>query len=73
MTTRVRDVLSTKNPVVAESESLTDALVKMTESGFGCVSVTDDNGKLVGAFTDGDLRRLMEKEGKEGLQKKMSD
>jgi len=73
MTTRVRDVLSTKNPLVNLNDSLTDALVKMTESGFGCVSVTDDKGQLVGAFTDGDLRRLIEKEGKDGLQKKMSD
>ena len=28
---------------------------------------------LVGVFTDGDLRRLIEKEGNDGLQKKMSD
>lgn len=73
MTTRVKDVLSARNPIVSVNESLTDALVKMTESGFGCVSVTDDSGKLVGAFTDGDLRRLIEKEGKDGLQKNMGD
>jgi TalC/MipB family fructose-6-phosphate aldolase len=72
MTVRVKEILGSKNPVVTIDESLTSALVKMTESGFGCVSVVD-NGKLVGAFTDGDLRRLVEKEGNEAINKKMGE
>jgi CBS domain-containing protein len=50
-----------------------NAIVKMTESGFGCVSVVDSGEKLIGAFTDGDLRRLIESEGDAALHKKMSD
>ena len=73
MTTKVMDVMRASNPLVSTKDSLTDALVKMTESGYGCVSVVSDDGKLVGAFTDGDLRRLIKDEGKDGLQKKMGD
>ena len=29
----------------------------MTEKGFGCLGIVDDDGALVGIFTDGDLRR----------------
>jgi TalC/MipB family fructose-6-phosphate aldolase len=73
MTTKVMDVMKGSNPLVTTEDSLTDALVKMTESGYGCVSVVNGSGKLQGAFTDGDLRRLIEKEGKDGLKKKMGD
>ena len=45
----------------------------MTSSGFGCVDLLDNNGKLVGTFTDGDLRRLIENEGEHAVSKKMSD
>ncbi|MCB0505475.1 MAG: CBS domain-containing protein [Cyclobacteriaceae bacterium] len=72
MTVKVKDVLSGKNPTVSMGDSITDALVKMTSSGFGCVAVVD-NGKLVGTFTDGDLRRLIEAEGEHSVSKKMKD
>jgi TalC/MipB family fructose-6-phosphate aldolase len=72
MTTKVMDVMRPSNPLVSTADSLTDALVKMTESGYGCVSVVEE-GKLIGAFTDGDLRRLIKDEGRDGLQKKMGD
>lgn len=72
MTVKVKDVLSGKNPTVSLGDSITDALVKMTSSGFGCVAVVD-NGKLVGTFTDGDLRRLIEAEGEHSVSKKMKD
>lgn len=72
MTVKVKEVVA-KNPNVKLSDPLTAALVKMTESGLGCVTVIDDSGKLAGVFTDGDLRRLIEKEGNEGVNKSMSD
>ncbi|MCB0495333.1 MAG: CBS domain-containing protein [Cyclobacteriaceae bacterium] len=72
MTVKVKDVLSGKNPTVDLSAPITDALVKMTSSGFGCVAVLDGQ-KLVGTFTDGDLRRLIEAEGEHAVGKKMSD
>ncbi len=73
MTTKVKDMLSGKNPLVNVNEPITNALVKMTESGFGCVGVIDDDGKLVGTFTDGDLRRLIEQEGHGAVEKKLSE
>ena len=73
MTVKIKDVLSGKNPVVKLSDSITDTLVKMTSSGFGCVAVLGDDNKLVGTFTDGDLRRLVESEGEHSVSKKMGD
>jgi transaldolase len=72
MTVRVKDVLSSKNPVVSADTSVTDALVKMTEFGFGSITVTKDS-KVVGVFTDGDLRRKLQENGREILTKKMGD
>jgi TalC/MipB family fructose-6-phosphate aldolase len=73
MTVKVKEVLNGINPTVPQNISVTDALVKMTEYGFGCVTVVDASGKAVGVFTDGQLRRLLQSEGREALNKKMSD
>lgn len=50
------------NPVVKESDPLARAFAVMTETPGrpGAASVVDDAGRLVGIFTDGDLRRLVE-------------
>jgi CBS domain-containing protein len=45
----------------------------MTESGLGCVSIVNDNMNLLGFFTDGDLRRKLQENGKDLLSKKMGD
>jgi len=73
MTTTVGEVMSSVNPVVPETTGLQEAIVLMTEYGFGCVTVVDGDGAIKGLFTDGDLRRLMEKEGRDILQHRMSD
>jgi len=74
MTVTVKDAIGVgKNPVVHLENTLGEAIVKMTEFGFGCVSVIDENGRLKGAFTDGDIRRMLEKDGKVALESKMSD
>lgn len=72
MTVRVKDVLNSKNPIVSADTSVTDALVKMTEYGFGSITVTKD-GKVVGVFTDGDLRRKLQENGREILTKKIGE
>jgi arabinose-5-phosphate isomerase len=46
-------------PLALEGESMSAALVTMTQKSFGCLGVIDTNGKLVGIVTDGDLRRNM--------------
>jgi transaldolase len=73
MTVKVKEAINNVNPLVPITTSITDALVKLTEYGFGCVTVTDAAGKAVGVFTDGTLRRLLQEQGKEVLSKKLSD
>jgi len=45
-----------------------DALFDITSKGYGATAVVDDEGRLAGVFTDGDLRRLIEKEGLHALE-----
>jgi TalC/MipB family fructose-6-phosphate aldolase len=71
MMVSVRDAASKVNPTVASSMSLKDALVKMTEYGFGAVTVVNGDGSVRGVFTDGDIRRLLQTEGEHILDKKM--
>ena len=47
-------------PTVRPSASVGEALEEMTRKGLGVTAVTDDDAKLLGIFTDGDLRRLLE-------------
>ncbi len=44
-------------PVVAADASLMDATIEMSRKRYGSTAVVDDAGHLIGAFTDGDLRR----------------
>lgn len=50
------------NPVVEETRAVKEALFIMTSKQLGVVSVTNKKGKLVGFFTDGDLRRKLQKD-----------
>jgi transaldolase len=63
MTVQVKSVIADANPVVDTECKILDALLKMTDSGMGAVSVVSKDGKLAGIFTDGDLRRQMRKLG----------
>lgn len=59
---RVQDLaVQNEKPVVTVSQSLRDVIVTMTASRLGVTAVVDDENKLVGIITDGDLRRLLEK------------
>jgi arabinose-5-phosphate isomerase len=46
-------------PLVPPATRMADALLVMTAKSFGCVGICDDDGRLVGIITDGDLRRHM--------------
>jgi len=72
MTVKVKDVIKPVNPVVNESMIITDALVKMTEYGFGAVTVLDNKGNIRGVFTDGTLRRLVSEKGQEVVTQPLS-
>ncbi|MFS2016112.1 MULTISPECIES: KpsF/GutQ family sugar-phosphate isomerase [unclassified Massilia] len=61
--THVRDVMRSGAavPTVKPDALLTDALLEISHKGMGMTAIVDDAGRPVGVFTDGDLRRLIEK------------
>lgn len=61
--TRVHDVMRSgvALPTVAASATLADAVLEMSRKGMGMTSILDEEGKLAGIYTDGDLRRSLEK------------
>ena len=61
--THVSDVMRTGEavPSVPESASFFDVLLEMSRKGMGMAAVVDSNRKVVGIFTDGDLRRTLER------------
>jgi arabinose-5-phosphate isomerase len=60
LTTLVQDLAATndKAPIVNEAISLKDALIEVTEKKLG-VTLVSDSKKVIGIFTDGDLRRCL--------------
>lgn len=62
---KVSDVMRTgdRNPVISRDATVRDALLVMTRAKAGSVAITSAKGRLVGVFTDGDLRRHMASRG----------
>lgn len=60
--TRVADLQVTESeiPRVSPDTSLADALMEISAKGLGMSTVTDATNRLLGIFTDGDLRRALE-------------
>ncbi|MGB5199957.1 MAG: KpsF/GutQ family sugar-phosphate isomerase [Sedimenticolaceae bacterium] len=58
----VHDIMHTgaQMPVVRQDAALRDALMEMTAKGLGMTAVVDSDGRPVGIFTDGDLRRCLD-------------
>ncbi len=71
---RVEDLMHTGKdiPLVAPQTLLRDALFEITSKKLGVTGIVDADNNLVGVFTDGDLRRIMEK-GLESLQMPISE
>jgi arabinose-5-phosphate isomerase len=46
-------------PLKPIGTKMSDAVLEMSAKGFGCVGITDGDGRLIGIITDGDLRRHM--------------
>ncbi|MEW6513630.1 MAG: KpsF/GutQ family sugar-phosphate isomerase [Pseudomonadota bacterium] len=63
--THVRDVMQPAERVatVAATDAIPAVLQAISRGGMGMTAVLDSNGKLLGIFTDGDLRRALEKLG----------
>jgi arabinose-5-phosphate isomerase len=58
---RVADLMHAGDamPLVSVTASMGEALIVMSEKGFGCVGAVGADGRLAGIVTDGDLRRKM--------------
>ncbi len=57
--TYIRDIMHSGDriPLVASGTQMTEAIIQISEKGFGCVGVVNSDGMLTGIITDGDLRR----------------
>lgn len=60
---RVKDIMhdAKSMPLVPEHTTMPKAILVLSEKRFGCVGVTDGEGKLSGIVTDGDLARNLDK------------
>jgi arabinose-5-phosphate isomerase len=61
--TRVRDIMriNERLPMVGEHAMLIAAILEISNKGVGMTAIVDDNLRVLGIFTDGDLRRAVEK------------
>jgi len=50
-------------PIVHENTPMKDVVLEISSKGFGATAVVNDEGKLVGIITDGDLRRFVQRGG----------
>ncbi|HEX5803535.1 MAG TPA: KpsF/GutQ family sugar-phosphate isomerase [Azospira sp.] len=60
--THVRDVMREAPPAVAPEASVAEAILEISKGGIGMTAVVDRHRRVVGVFTDGDLRRAFEKD-----------
>lgn len=60
--THVKDVMRSGDavPAVTPDTPLTTALLEITKKGIAMTAVVDEQQRILGVFTDGDLRRLMD-------------
>jgi arabinose-5-phosphate isomerase len=61
----IRDVMHAGDevPVVPADASLADALMEMSRKRLGMTAIADDDGRLLGLYTDGDVRRTLDDAG----------
>jgi len=57
---RVSDLISkNEKPAVKANASIKDVIIEISNKRLGVTAVTDDNNKIIGIITDGDLRRML--------------
>lgn len=61
--THVRDIMHSDNgvPAVNQNATLAEAVLEISRKGLGMTAVVDDARQVLGIYTDGDLRRTLEK------------
>ena len=61
--THVRDIMRSgaRLPMVSVNAMLSDALLEISKKGVGMTAIVDEGQRVLGIYTDGDLRRTLEK------------
>lgn len=70
---KVADVIRKDATMIHRSKGILDALVVMSVSKLGAVTVLNEDGRVLGVFTDGDLRRYLEMQGESFLHKTLGE
>ncbi len=60
-------------PLCSPNDKLIDTLVELSNKKCGCVLIVDESKSLLGIFTDGDLRRSLQKNGAGALESQMRE
>ena len=60
---KLGDIMHTGDalPIVAPNALVRDALLEISQKGLGMTAIVDQGGQMAGIFTDGDLRRILDK------------
>ena len=69
---RVKDVIRADAATISKDKSVLDAMVVMTRSKLGAVTILNPDNTIYRIFTDGDLRRLLEAEGGDVLSRSLA-
>lgn len=74
-TLKVKDLMiqGSHIPLAYPDQNLMDILVELSNKRCGCVLIPDKEGKLLGIFTDGDLRRALQNKGALAMNQTMND
>lgn len=58
---KVKSICGPQKPSVTPHSSIRDVIVEMTKSRLGATAVLDENNIIAGIITDGDIRRMLQK------------
>lgn len=72
LATSVGEIMKSENVSIKSHATLMEALIRMTHSRLGAVTVMNDDHSIHRIFTDGDLRRLLQEHGEGILQQPLS-
>lgn len=75
LTLKVTDLMisGVQLPLCEQEQTVGETLTELSVKGAGCLLITDLHNHLLGIFTDGDLRRALQRHGGEVLHKKLED
>ena len=68
ITMKVKDIMRTAETTISKDKTILDAMLNMTNSKLGAVTVLNEDGTIYRIFTDGDLRRLVHEKGGESIK-----